>query len=250
MPIYDTLTQSKAAHQKLFALLIDPDGHDAAYFERVAVMGMEAGVDFFFVGGSLIADDVLDVCLSVLRSRTTIPTVIFPGSSLQINPAADAFLFLSLISGRNAEMLIGRQVTAAPYLRKSGLEVIATGYMLIDSGRPTTALYMSNTLPIPADKPQIAACTAMAGEMLGLGLIYLDGGSGAANPVSPEMIAAVRQAVDVPIVVGGGVRTPLQAAAACHAGADLIVVGNAAEKNPDILLQLVEAVHGAGGHTL
>lgn len=245
MPIYASLTLSKAAQKKLFALLIDPDGHDAAYFERVAVLGMESGVDFFFVGGSLIADDVLDLCLSVLRRHTTIPTVIFPGSSLQINPAADAFLFLSLISGRNAEMLIGRQVTAAPYLRKSGLEVISTGYMLIDSGRPTTALYMSNTLPIPGDKPQIAACTAMAGEMLGLSLIYLDGGSGADHPVDPAMIRAVRESVSIPIVVGGGIRTPQQAAAACQAGADLIVVGNAAETNPEILRGIVEAVHGS-----
>jgi len=244
MPIYATLTQSKAAQKKLFALLIDPDGHDAAYFERVAMLGMEAGVDFFLVGGSLIADDVLDMCLSVLRTHTTIPTVIFPGSSLQINPAADAFLFLSLISGRNAEMLIGRQVTAAPYLRKSGLEVIATGYMLIDSGRPTTALYMSNTLPIPGDKPQIAACTAMAGEMLGLSLIYLDGGSGADHPVDPAMIRAVHESVSIPIVVGGGIRTPQQAAAACQAGADLIVVGNAVEKNPEILREIVAVVHG------
>lgn len=243
MPIQAAIKEMKASGRKVFALLVDPDGRDAAYFRRVAQLGTDACVDFFFVGGSLIADDVLDLCLRELRAHTTIPVIIFPGSSLQINPNADAILFLSLISGRNAEMLIGRQVTAAPYLRKSGLEVIATGYMLIDSGRSTTALYMSNTLPIPGDKPQIAACTAMAGEMLGLGLIYLDGGSGAANPVSPEMIAAVRQVVEVPIVVGGGIRTPDQVTAACKAGADLIVVGNAAEKNPETLKQLVEAAH-------
>lgn len=245
MTIYSAIKQSMANRRKCFALLVDPDGHDAAYFERVARLGIESGIDFFFVGGSLIADDVLDLCLTILRNDTSIPTVIFPGSSLQINPAADAFLFLSLISGRNAEMLIGRQVTAAPYLRKSGLEVISTGYMLIDSGRPTTALYMSNTLPIPGDKPQIAACTAMAGEMLGLSLIYLDGGSGADHPVDPAMIRAVRESVSIPIVVGGGIRTPQQAAAACQAGADLIVVGNAAETNPEILRGIVEAVHGS-----
>ncbi|HAQ65194.1 MAG TPA: geranylgeranylglyceryl/heptaprenylglyceryl phosphate synthase [Bacteroidales bacterium] len=243
MLIYSTIKEFKAAGRKSFALLVDPDGHDATYFEHVARLGMDAGIDFFFVGGSLIADDVLELCLSVIRSRTKIPVIIFPGSSLQINPNADAILFLSLISGRNAEMLIGRQVTAAPYLRKSGLEVISTGYMLIDSGKSTTALYMSNTLPIPGDKPQIAACTAMAGAMLGLSLIYLDGGSGAANPVSIAIISAVKEVVEVPIIVGGGIRTPQQAIDACSAGADVIVVGNAAEKDPGLLRGLVEAVH-------
>jgi len=242
MPIYSAIKEMKAAGRKGFALLIDPDGHDAGYFKKVALLGADAGVDFFFVGGSLISDDTLDMCLNIIRSQTRIPVIIFPGSSLQINPNADAILFLSLISGRNAEMLIGRQVTAAPYLRKSGLEVISTGYMLIDSGRATTALYMSNTLPIPGDKPQIAACTAMAGEMLGLSLIYLDGGSGAERPVSPEMIAAVREEVAVPIIVGGGIRTPQQAIEACQAGADLIVVGNSAETNPSGLKELVKAV--------
>lgn len=243
MLIYPAIKENKAAGRKSFALLVDPDGHDTAYFEHVSGLGLEAGIDFFFVGGSLIADDVLELCLSVIRSKTNIPVVIFPGSSMQINPNADAILFLSLISGRNAEMLIGRQVTAAPYLRKSGLEVISTGYMLIDSGRSTTALYMSNTQPIPADKPQIAACTALAGAMLGLSVIYLDGGSGAANPVSVDIISAVKEMVEVPIIVGGGIRTQQQAVDACRAGADLIVVGNAAEKDPGLLKGLVEAVH-------
>jgi putative glycerol-1-phosphate prenyltransferase len=150
---------------------------------------------------------------------------------------------LSLISGRNPEFLIGQHVISAPVLRKSGLEILPTGYMLIDSGRQTTVSYISNTTPIPHDKPGIAACTAMAGEMLGLKLTYLDAGSGAMNPVSPEMIAAVRQSVDTPIIIGGGINSIKKAKNALSAGADVIVVGNGIEENIDLLREIAITVN-------
>jgi putative glycerol-1-phosphate prenyltransferase len=168
--------------------------------------------------------------------------VIFPGNSIQVDSLADAILFLSLISGRNPEFLIGNQVVSAPVIRECGLEPISTGYLLVESGSTTTAVYMSNSLPVPADKPDIAACTAMAGEMLGMKMIFLDAGSGAKNPVSEQMIRMVRKTVGVPLLVGGGINNPDKAIAACRAGADIIVIGNSVEKDPSILPAIAGAV--------
>jgi putative glycerol-1-phosphate prenyltransferase len=148
-----------------------------------------------------------------------------------------------MISGRNPELLIGQHVLAAPYLKASGLEVIPTGYLLIDGGTVTTAQYVSNTMPIPGGKGDIAACTAMAGEMLGLRLIYLDAGSGAARPVAPAMIRQVKESISVPLIVGGGIREPEQARHACQAGADVVVVGNALENDPSGYLEMARAIH-------
>ena len=199
-------------------------------------------VDFFLVGGSLITSDGMAETIRLIRRHTSIPVLLFPGSNMHISPGADALLLLSLISGRNPEFLIGQHVVAAPMLRKSGLELLPTGYMLVESGRPTTASYISGTTPLPYDKPGVAACTAMAGAMLGLQLMYLDGGSGAERPVSPEMIAAVRQAADTPLIVGGGINSPAKARLALEAGADLIVVGNGIEKDPSLLGQIAAAI--------
>lgn len=243
MTLLKSIKETAIAQKKQIAVLIDPDGRSVSYFEMMAKTAQSAGVDFVFVGGSLIGDDQMDLCLEALRGNCSIPLILFPGSVMQVNGKADAILFLSLISGRNPEMLIGRQVVAAPYIKKAGLEAIATGYMLIDSGRSTTALYMSNTLPIPSDKPQIAGCTAMAGEMLGLQVIYLDGGSGAENPISADIIREVRNTVNLPIIVGGGIRTEEQAIVACEAGADIVVVGTIAEKDPSRLVAIAKAVH-------
>jgi putative glycerol-1-phosphate prenyltransferase len=184
--------------------------------------------------------------LLLLRKNVQQPLVIFPGSPLQISSRADAILLLSLISGRNPDLLIGQHVIAAPYLKASGLEIIPTGYMLIDGGVSTTAAYMSNTQPIPPEKIEIAVCTAMAGTMRGLKLLYLDAGSGAQRPVSAEMIKAVRAAVDVPLFTGGGVRSPELAYTNLKAGADLLVVGNALEKDPGLLIEIAAAVRAAG----
>ncbi len=242
MHIYPSISSKAALGKKQFAVLVDPDKHHEQQFESLAVLAGEAGVDYLFVGGSLLTHDRLDICLRTLAKHSAIPKIIFPGSTLQINPLADGILFLSLISGRNPEMLIGKHVVAAPYLKNSGLEILATGYMLIESGNSTTALYMSNTLPIPAAKSDIAACTAMAGEMLGLKLIYLDAGSGAQNPVPAEMIRRVKQNISVPLIVGGGLRTPELALKSLEAGADVIVVGNAIEKDKDLIFSIAEAV--------
>jgi putative glycerol-1-phosphate prenyltransferase len=178
-----------------------------------------------------------------IKENVSIPVVIFPGSSLQIDPAADALLFLSLISGRNPDLLIGQHVIAAPILKNNKLEVMPTGYILINSGKITSVAYISNTTPIPEDKYSLAACTALAGEMLGLRLIYLDAGSGAENEISPKMISTVRKAVNVPLIVGGGINTSRKAIAALEAGADLIVIGNALEKDPNLLTEISDKVY-------
>jgi len=231
---------ARQAQRKQLAVLIDPDRQAPDQLDGLLGRSLLADVDFFLVGGSLLTANALDATLVAIKNRCNKPIVLFPGSIHQISSLADALLFLSLISGRNPELLIGNHVLAAPMLRESGLEVLPTGYMLIDGGRPTTVSYISNTLPIPADKPDIAACTAMAGEMLGLGLIYLDSGSGALQAVSPATISAVRQVVSLPIIVGGGIRRPEQALAAWQAGADVVVVGNAFEREPELVHQFAE----------
>jgi putative glycerol-1-phosphate prenyltransferase len=243
MNIYNHILASKKEGKKLFALLIDPDKQDKSALISVIEKAKSAKADFFFVGGSLLTNDSLDSCLSTLKEHADIPIVLFPGNAMQVNDKADGILFLSLISGRNAEMLIGKQVITAPILKQSSLEVLPTGYMLIDSGNPTTVSYMSNTTPIPNDKNAVAACTAMAGEMLGLKLIFMDGGSGAENPISEQMIAAVRQAVDCPIIIGGGISSGDKAIINCKAGTDIIVVGNAIEKDENLITEIANTVH-------
>lgn len=203
---------------------------------------MHHGVDFFFIGGSLITHYQMDRLIGQIREYTDIPTVLFPGNSLHITPSADAILLLSLISGRNPEFLIGQHVTAAPLLKKSNLEILPTGYLLIESGRTTTVSYISNTIPIPSDKPDIAACTALAGEMLGLHYLFLDAGSGALHPVPAPMIRAVRQATQIPLIVGGGIDTVAKALLALEAGADVIVVGNALERDPAFLAEVALSI--------
>jgi len=241
--IYEDLLASKKAGRKKFAVLIDPDKVRLGNMKKVLKLAVEARVDYFFIGGSLIVNNMLDHCLESIREECHIPMILFPGNSFQLSYRADALLFLSLISGRNAELLIGNHVIAAPYLKLSPLEILPTGYMLVDGGTPTTVSYMSNTNPIPSQKEDIAVCTAMAGEMLGLKLIYLDAGSGAKNPVPESMIASVSGAVSAPVIVGGGIRTPEKALANIRAGADVVVVGNAIEKDPGLVLEMAETIH-------
>lgn len=243
MRIYNKIISDKKANKKSFALLIDPDKQDLTQLLTIINKAEKAKVDYFFVGGSLLTYDSLDTCLKTIKNNSTIPVVLFPGNAMQVNDKADGILFLSLISGRNAEMLIGKQVITAPILKQSSLEVLSTGYILVDSGKPTTASYMSNTTPIPADKDTVSACTAMAGEMLGLKLIFMDGGSGAKNPISSKMIATVSKSIDAPLIIGGGINSGEKALANCKAGADIIVVGNAIEKNKDLISEISSAVH-------
>ncbi len=236
------LLERKRSKIKSLAVLLDPDKVEPETLPSFIQKAVLCGVDFFFIGGSLITNYRLDRLVEVIKENSSVPVVLFPGNSLHIEPSADAILLLSLISGRNPELLIGQHVTAAPLLKRSRLEIIPTGYMLVESGRTTTVSYISNTLPIPADKPDIAVCTAMAGEMLGLQTIFLDAGSGALRPVPADMIRSVSKAVDIPLIVGGGIDTIEKASAALNAGADLIVVGNAIERDPLFLegLSLLE----------
>lgn len=241
--LYTSMTERKKSARKQFAVLIDPDKVNNAKLSSLIGLSHQAGVDWFLVGGSLLTQNSLETCIRALKDHSDIPVILFPGNTLQMSNNADAILFLSLISGRNPEMLIGRHVIAAPYLKHSNLEVISTGYMLIESGKPTTVSYMSNSAPIPADKEDIAACTAMAGEMLGMKLIYMDAGSGAGNPVPERMIETVNQSINVPLIIGGGINTPEKASRACKAGADIIVVGNAIERNSQLIAEVAEAIH-------
>lgn len=238
--IYKSITEGKKKGRKQIAVLIDPDKFKSPAFIDLA---QAAGTDYFFVGGSLLTNGNLESCIDHIKKRSSIPIVLFPGNAQQISRNADGILFLSLISGRNAEMLIGNHVVAAPILKSSDLEILPTGYMLIESGKQTTASYMSNSTPIPADKDDIAVCTAMAGEMLGLKLIYMDAGSGAKNTVSESMIKKVSANLSIPLIVGGGIRNPQTAINICRAGADLIVVGNVFEKNKSLVTSIAEAVH-------
>ena len=242
MAVYEKF-QDKS--RKKIAVLIDPDKPSDEQMMSIIEKANAAGVDFFFVGGSLLVTDSLDHCIKLIKANSDIPVLIFPGNSLQISKYCDGFLLLSLISGRNPEMLIGRHVIAAPYLKLYGNEIIPTGYMLIDSGKATSVTYMSDTTPIPHDKDDIAMCTAIAGEMLGLKLIYLEAGSGALIPVSTSMISKVRQMIQVPLIVGGGIKTPELAAEAAKAGADVIVIGTAFEKEPEMLRKFADAIHSA-----
>jgi len=236
-----SLQQGMAEGRRFFTWLIDPDkySHDGLMDSLKQVN--KAQVDFIFVGGSLLMADQLDDCLALIKSRTDIPVILFPGNTLQFNEKADGILFLSLISGRNPDLLIGRHVEIAPILKQSSLEVLPTGYMLVDTGRTTTAAYISQTFPIPYHKAEIAVSTAMAGTMLGLQYIYLDGGSGAQHPVSPEMIEQVSRNVDVPVIVGGGLRDLTAVKQAYEAGADMVVVGNAIEEDQELLQALAKA---------
>ncbi len=240
MSLYKSMQDKKQSGNKQFAVLIDPDKTDENKLKRLASISSHAGVDWLFVGGSLLKQNALDQCICILKDHSDIPVILFPGNTLQMSSRADAILFLSLISGRNAEMLIGRHVIAAPYLKLSSLDVISTGYMLIESGKPTAVSYMSNSVPIPADKDDIAACTAMAGEMLGLKLIFMDAGSGANQPVSGNMITTVSQSIDIPLIVGGGINSAAKVETAYRAGADMIVVGNAIESDIDFIIKTSE----------
>ena len=236
--IYTHILQSKKEGKKLFAILIDPDKQNNVGLSSIINKANNNKVDFFFVGGSLLTNDSLNSCISTIKENSNIPVVLFPGNAMQVHNKADGILFLSLISGRNAEMLIGKQVITAPILKKSNLEVLSTGYMLIESGKSTTASYMSTTTPIPHDKNDVAVCTAMAGEMLGLKLIFMDGGSGAVNTISEEMIKSVSEEIDCPLIIGGGINTSKKALEKLKAGADIIVVGNAIENNTDLITEI------------
>ena len=240
--LYNTFVDNKKLGKKSFSVLIDPDKVTPQTIDQLISLGIEASIDYFFVGGSLVISNHLDECIQQIKANCDIPVVLFPGSPSQVSRYADALLYLSLISGRNPELLIGQHVISAPYVKKSGLEIMPTGYMVIDGGAPTTVSYISNASPIPADKNEIAMCTAMAGEMLGMKLIYMDAGSGAKKPITEAMIQTVSSHIESPLIVGGGITTPEKAYLNCKAGADVIVVGNAIEKDLSLIKEMTDAI--------
>lgn len=235
----------KMAGNSGFAVLVDPDKVAPADMAPLARLCNDAGVSYVFVGGSLLMVHQMELCIQRFKAESDIPVVLFPGSPAQVTPYADALLYLSLLSGRNPELLIGQHVVSAPQVKASGLEVLSTGYIIIDGGVQTTVSYMSNTTPIPADKPEIALCTAWAGELQGKHLIYLDAGSGARRPVPTNTISRVAQNISVPLIVGGGITSAERVYESCAAGANIVVVGNAIEKDPMLIKDMAQAAKAA-----
>lgn len=229
MAVLTSILSAKQAGHKQLALLLDPEKADLS---RLPLRGADLP-DYIFVGGS--TGGSIDAFVRSLRSLTALPIVLFPGSALQFTPAADALLFLSLLSGRNPETLVGQQIRAARAVRTSGIESIPMGYILVDGGRPTAVQRVSHTLPIPQTDIPLITDTAIAAELLGKQLVYLEAGSGADMPVSQTVIRSVRAHISVPLIVGGGIRTPEQMTDAFSAGADLVVIGNHFESHPDQL---------------
>lgn len=226
------------------AILIDPDKHSGNQLLEQLHKINEINPDFILIGGSLVTNSSVSSCVQLIKEHTNIPAVLFPGHFTQLTSSVDHIFLLSLISGRNADLLIGQHVLAAPTLKKLSRIITPTGYVLIDSGRPTSVSYMSNTLPIPNDKTDIAICTAMAGELLGLKQIYLDAGSGAENPISFEMISGVSMSIDIPLIVGGGIREVSHIQECWNHGANLVVVGNGLEANTENVRAFASALNG------
>lgn len=235
--IYKKLTESEKA---LFAVLIDPDKYNELAIRNISELAEKCNVDFFLLGGSFVKSN-METTLLQIKSHTNIPVMLFPGSPLQFIPKADAILLISLISGRNPDFLIGNHVLIANALSESRMEIIPTGYILVSNGQPTSVQYMSNTMPIPSNKPEIAVSTALAGEQLGLKAVYLEAGSGAGEPIHPSTIKQVHDKISIPIIVGGGISKPSHVKAARDNGAKMIVVGNSLEKNPETLCELINA---------
>ncbi|MGE0562597.1 MAG: geranylgeranylglyceryl/heptaprenylglyceryl phosphate synthase [Flavobacteriales bacterium] len=238
--IYNDLLEKSAENKKMFSVLIDPDKQNFADLHKTVTKCNEAQIDFFLVGGSIITKGDISTTVRFIKENSTIPVVLFPGNHQHVSQYADGILFLSLISGRNPSFLIGNQVLAAPIIHKTDLEVLSTGYMLVDCGTTTTAIYMSETAPLPYHKPDIAAATALAGEYLGLKMIYIDGGSGAQKTISTEMIKQVKSVLSIPLIIGGGIKSALQANDIYQAGADIIIIGNGAEENRQLIKEIAD----------
>lgn len=232
--------------EKLFAVLLDPHDISIDSIGDWIRHAEEAHIDLILIGGSHVYNESTDELVGALKSECAIPCVLFPGNEKQLTKKADAVLLLNLISGRNPEYLIGKHVEAAMELKSSGLEIISTGYILIDGGKVTAVNYMTQTLPIPRHKNEIAISTAVAGEMIGMGMVYLEAGSGAQRPVPYSMIKEVKQNIKSPLIVGGGIRTPEMAKSCAEAGADIIVIGNRLEGNNSEMFDFSAAIHSVG----
>lgn len=241
MSFYSQIQERINKGQKSLSVLIDPDKVKTKNIGLTVDLANANGIDFFLIGGSLLLDDVLDKTIYYLKKNSDLPVVLFPGNEMQVHPDADALLLLSLTSGRNAEYLIGKHVSYAPRIKKMNLETISTSYMLIHGSHPSTASYITQTQPIPLNKPEIAVATAMASEMLGHQMIYLEGGSGTSRPVPSQTVAKVKSAVNVPIIVGGGIRTKEKLIENYTNGADIQVIGTVTERYPESVRDLALA---------
>lgn len=230
------MKRTEFPRKKSIGLLLDPDKASSDHLTDLLNIAQKCKTDYILAGGSITFNNI-DTFIDSIRSRCNIPIILFPGNLLQISLKADKILLLSLISGRNPELLIGNHVIAAPFLRDAKEKIISTGYILISCGTKTSVEYISQTNAIPSDKPEIAAATALAGEMLGMKMIYLEAGSGATTHVPIRLIEAVKENISVPLAVGGGIRTKKDIENIYNAGADLIILGNGCEKNPELLIE-------------
>ena len=244
-PVYNYLMDIKEKRGGGFLVLIDPDKSESNNYLALAESAKDCGVDALLVGTSFMLNTNFSDVVRQIKEKADIPVIIFPGSFAQITPHADAILFSSLISGRNANYLIDEQVKGAPIVKRCQVEPIPTGYMLIESGSMTSVQYISNTNPIPRDKYDIACAHALAAQYMGMKIVYLEGGSGAKLPVPTEMIQAVSSYIDIPIITGGGLSQPRDCAERIETGASFIVIGNNLEtdQNFSYLRELTTAVH-------
>ncbi|MBT3604667.1 MAG: geranylgeranylglyceryl/heptaprenylglyceryl phosphate synthase [Candidatus Latescibacteria bacterium] len=250
MTTFDMLLAAREQRGAGFLPYIDPDRLDKADLAKTAAVCEEQGADAILIGGSFLLSTNFDRMVQEVKQAVDVPVVIFPGDTSQIAPAADAILFLSLISGRNPELLIGQHIKAAPLLKAHGIEPISTGYVLVDSGQQTTTEYISNTRPLPRNKPEIAMAHALAAEYLGMQCVYLDAGSGPAKMVPEEMVLAVSEYTSVPLIVGGGIRDPEAARKRVEMGASFIVIGSVFEDrgwDAGFIGGFADAVHQSRG---
>lgn len=238
MDIYSNIRTSVAVNKRFLAVLIDPDKMELDNVEAIVAKINESIATHIFVGGSEVDEGITETLVKAIKLYTTLPIVLFPGDVTQITNEADGILFLSLISGRNPDYLIGKHIEAVSKLTKTQLEILPTGYLLIENGKQTAVERVSNTKPLVRSNIQQIVDTAKAGELLGMKLIYLEAGSGATHPIESEIISAVKEELSIPLFVGGGIRTKAQLQVAYNAGADLVVIGSAFEKNPYFFEQL------------
>ena len=227
-----------------YIVLIDPDKNSENNLEEKISKINNSGVDAIFVGGSLILDNNCEKRVELIKSISKVPVIFFPGGISQLNKHYDAMLFMSILSGRNSHYLIGEQVIAAPIVKDLGIEVIPTGYLLVDGGNNSSVQFMSGSNPIPIEKPDILIAHALAAQYLGKKLVYLESGSGAKNSIPNNLLKAVTKYIDVPIIVGGGIKTPESANEKVLAGASFVVIGSILEgNNTNIINEFADAIH-------
>jgi phosphoglycerol geranylgeranyltransferase len=242
--VFKSILEKLKKGRACYWVLLDPDDFSVRQGADIAKQAQACGVDGLLIGGSLMNTNNFNAFVKIIKTNVSIPVILFPGDATQLSPYADALLFISLISGRNPVNLIGEHVKAAPLIREMGIEPVSTAYMLVESGAVTSVEFMSNTRPLPRNKPMIAAAHALAAQYMGMSMIYLEAGSGAPNPVPDAMIKQVRSCVDIPIIVGGGIRDASTATDKIAAGADIIVTGNLLRSDNGIVVmkEIAQAV--------